>query len=53
MIMSFIIGCVDRMFIRFFQDVSSFFSFSFLSTIVLASSLWIFDLSLPVGDKFL
>ena len=48
MIVSFIIGCVDRMCQSFLSECAFFpFDHSFL-----ALSLWIFDLSLPVGNKF-
>ena len=48
MIVSFIIGCVDRMCQSFLSECLSLF----FSIIVLALSFWIFDLSLPVGESF-
>ena len=46
MVVSFVIGCVNRM-------CQLFLSECFFSVIALALSLWIFDLSLLVGDTFL
>ena len=48
MVMSFIIGCVDRM----CQSFLSGCVFPFFPAIVLALSLWNFGITLPVGDKF-
>ena len=46
MVVPFVIGCVDRM-CQLFLSECVFFQLSFL-----ALSLWIFYLSLLVGDKF-
>ena len=46
MVVSFVVGCVDRM-CQLFLSECVFFQLSFL-----ALSLWIFDPSLLVGDKF-
>ena len=47
MVVSFIIGRVDRMCQSFLQECAFCFSI-----IVLALSSWIFEISLPVGEKF-
>ena len=46
MVVSFVVGCVDRM-CQLFLSECVFFQLSFL-----ALSLWIFDPPLLVGDKF-
>ena len=46
MVVSFVIGCVNQMCQLFLSECVSF------SIIVLALSLWTFELSLLVGDKF-
>ena len=45
-VVSFVIGCVDRICQLFLSECV------FFSIIVFGLSLWIFDLSLLVGDKF-
>ena len=47
-VMSIVIGCVDQMCQSFLSGCVIFFQPSFLALLL----LWIFDLSLPVGDKF-
>ena len=51
MVVSFVIGCVDRTCQSFLSECACFPFFSFQSYF-LTRSLRIFDLSFPVGHKF-